>query len=115
MEDDHFIQPVQKSGLNTVLFRLESCRFVRSVVGDCAKSHHRLAFDQLGTYVGSHDDNRVSEIDRLAEAVGDFALFQNLKQEMHDIRMSLFYLIEEHNRVGAPSNSFEERTAFFST
>ncbi len=29
--------------------------------------------------------------------------------------MSLFYLIEEHNRVGAPWNSFEELTAFFST
>ena len=41
----------KNSGLNTVLFRLESCRFVLSVVGDCAKSHHRLAFEQLGTYV----------------------------------------------------------------
>ena len=29
--------------------------------------------------------------------------------------MSLFYLIEEHNRVGAPWNSFEGLTAFFST
>jgi hypothetical protein len=55
------------------------------------------------------------EIDLFAKAVGDFALFQNLKQEMHDILMSLFYLIEEHNRVGAPWNSFEELTAFFST
>ena len=31
---------------------------------------------------------------------------------MHEIRMCLFYLIEEHNRVGAPSNSFEKLTAF---
>jgi len=29
--------------------------------------------------------------------------------------MSLFYLIEEHNRVGAPWNSFEGLTVFFST
>jgi hypothetical protein len=28
--------------------------------------------------------------------------------------MSLCYLIEEHNRVGAPWNSFERLTAFFS-
>src|SRR4029077_21168424 len=47
------------------------------------------------------------------KAVGDFALFQNLEQEMHDIRMSLFDLIEEHNRVGAPSNGFGKLTAFF--
>jgi len=36
-------------------------------------------------------------------------------EEVHDILMSLFYLIKEHNRVGAPWNSFEELTAFFST
>src|SRR6202162_6094345 len=53
------------------------------------------------------------KIDLLAKAVGDFALFQNLEQEMHDIRMSLFDLIEEHNRVGAPPNRFGKLTAFF--
>ena len=53
------------------------------------------------------------KIDLLAKAVGDFALFQNLEQEMHDIRMSLFDLIEQHNRVGAPSNRFGKLTAFF--
>src|SRR6266436_4232468 len=42
-----------------------------------------------------------------------FALFQNLEQKMHDIRVSLFDLIEEHNRVGAPSNRFGKLTAFF--
>jgi hypothetical protein len=35
-----------------------------------------------------------------AKAVSDFAFFQNLEQEMHDIRVSLFDLIEQHNRVG---------------
>src|SRR6516225_5412480 len=57
-------------------------------------------------HVRGHDDDRVPEIDLLAKAVSDFALalFQNLEQEVHDIRMSLFDLIEEHNRVGAPSN-----------
>src|SRR3984957_14134690 len=64
-------------------------------------------------HVRGHDDNRVPEIDLLAKAVGDFALFQNLQQEMHDIRMSLFDLIEEHHRVGAPSNRFGKLTAFF--
>ena len=46
-----------------------------------------------------------------AKAVSDFALFQNLEQEMHDIRMGLFDLIEEHNRVGAPSHRFGKLTA----
>ena len=80
------------------------------MVGDRAKAQRRLAFDQLGTHVRSHDDNRVSEIDLLTKAVGDFALFQNLEQQMHDIRMSLFDLIEEHNRVGAAANSLGKLT-----
>jgi hypothetical protein len=32
---------------------------------------------------------------------------------MHDIRMSLFDLIEQHNRIGAPTNRFGKLTAFF--
>jgi hypothetical protein len=83
------------------------------MVGDRAKAQRRLAFDQLGAHVRSHDDNRVSEIDLSAKAVRDFALFQNLEQEMHDIGMSLFDLIEEHNRVGAPSNGLGKLSAFF--
>src|SRR4029077_15827803 len=58
-------------------------------------------------------DNRVSEIDLLAKAVGNLALFQNLEQEMHDIRVSLFDLIEKHNSVGAPSHRLGKLTAFF--
>jgi hypothetical protein len=50
---------------------------VRSVAGDRSKAHRRLAFDQLGAHVRGHDDDRVAEIDLLAKAVGDFALFQN--------------------------------------
>jgi len=83
------------------------------VARDRAKAHRRLAFDQLGADVRGHDDNCVPEIDLAAKAVGDFALFQNLEQEMHDIRVSLFDLIEQHNRVGATSNRFGKLTAFF--
>jgi hypothetical protein len=32
---------------------------------------------------------------------------------MHDVRMSLFGLIEEYNRVGASSDRFGKLTAFF--
>src|SRR5271165_5593792 len=32
---------------------------------------------------------------------------------MHDIRMSLFDLVEQHNGVGAPSHRFGKLTAFF--
>jgi hypothetical protein len=59
------------------------------VAGDRAKTHHRLAFDQLGAHVRSHDDNRVPEIDLLAKAVGDFALFQNLPSTLFPKAWSL--------------------------
>jgi hypothetical protein len=60
------------------------------VAGDRGKAQRRLAFNQLGAHVRGHDDNSVPEIDLLAKAVSDFALFQNLEQEVHDIRMRLF-------------------------
>src|SRR4029077_19848388 len=103
----------KNSGLNTRFDsprNLVAHRLVRSVACNRAKAHRRLAFDQLGAHVRGHDDNRVPEIDLLAKAVGDFALFQNLEQQIHDIRISLFDLIEEHNRVGAPSNCFGKLT-----
>jgi hypothetical protein len=52
-------------------------RLIGFVASDGTKAERRLAFDQLGTHVRGHDDNRVPEIDLLAEAIGDFALFQN--------------------------------------
>jgi hypothetical protein len=70
-------------------------RPVRSKADDRAKAQRRLAFDQIGAHVRGHDDDGVPEIDLSPKAVGDFALFQNLEQQMHDIRMSFFDLIEE--------------------
>src|SRR6516162_5075012 len=106
----------RNSGLNTRFDSsriLSAHRLVGLVAGDGAKAQSRLAFDQLGAHVRGHDDNRVPEIDLLAEAIGDFALFQNLEEQMHHIRVSLFDLIEEHYRVGVTSNRFGKLTAFF--
>src|SRR5277367_1593779 len=93
----------KNSGLNT---RFDSSRILSRIASYdpwpaiAPKPIVVLAFDQLGAHIRGHDDNRVSEIDLLAKAVGNLALFQNLEQEMHDIRVSLFDLIEKHNSVG---------------
>jgi hypothetical protein len=47
----------------------------------------------------------------LAKAIGDFALFENLEQEMNDIRMRLFNLIEQDNGVRAVASRFGKLTA----
>src|SRR5215469_14830446 len=105
----------RNSGLNTRFdsSKILSRRLEGFVTGDRTKAQRRLPFDQFGAHVRGHDDNRVPEIDLLAEAIGDFTLLQNLQQQMHHIRMSLFYFIKKHYRVGAPSNRFGKLTAFF--
>jgi hypothetical protein len=97
----------KNSGLNT---RFDSSRILSRIASydPWPTAQCRLAFDQLVAHVRCHDDNRVSEIDLLAKAI---ALFQNLEQQMHDIGMSLFDLIEQDNGVRAASTSPKPRSA----
>ena len=53
----------------------------------------------LGTDVGGHDQNGVLEVHGLAGGIGDTTIVQYLKQDIEYIRMCLFHLIEENNRV----------------
>ena len=64
-------------------------------------------------------------MERKAQCRGFLARAWQVGTELHSaggdsfyreiLLMSLFYLIEEQNRVGAPWNSFEGLTVFFST
>ena len=54
--------------------------------------------------VGGHADDRVGKIHRAALRIVDLALVQNLQQNVHDIRVRLFDLIEQHHAVGAAAH-----------
>ena len=56
--------------------------------------------DQLAAEVRGHDENGVLEINRSAVAVRHAAVIQDLQQHIENIRMRLFDLIKENDRIG---------------
>ncbi len=63
--------------------------------------------------VRGHDDDRVLEVDRVAEAVGQLAVFKHLQQDVEDIRMRLLDFVEQDDRVRRALHALGELAAFF--
>src|SRR5690606_16837564 len=69
--------------------------------------------EQISTHVGGENNDRITEIHGATQAVRHAAVFQNLEEQVHDIRVRFFDLIKEHNGVGATPDSLTELAAFF--
>ena len=65
----------------------------------------------LGADVGGHDDDGVLEVDGVAEAVGELAVFKDLKQDVEDIRVRLLDLVEQDDGVGRTLDALGELAA----
>ena len=66
----------------------------------------------MGTEVTCKYDYSVFEVNGLALAVCDTSVIQNLEEDVEDIGVCLFYLVEEHYRVWLTANGFRELAAF---
>ena len=62
--------------------------------------------------VGGHADDRVGKIHRASLRIVDLALVQNLHENVHHVRMSLFDFVEQNHRVRAAANFFSQLTGF---
>ena len=79
----------------------------------CAKPHFSGSADQISAEIRGHDDDRIAEIDLASEGIGQSSFFQNLQQEVHDIRMCFFHFIKEYDAIGALPHLFRELSPFF--
>ena len=52
-----------------------------------------------GTRIGRHDEHDIAEIHSAPIVIGEFAVVHHLQQDVVDIRMRLFHLIEEKNTM----------------
>ena len=52
-----------------------------------------------GACIARHADDRIFKIDRAALGVVDFSLVQDLKQQVHHIRMRFLDLVKQHHAV----------------
>ena len=60
----------------------------------------RLLVQEAGAQVRGHDDDGVLEIHRVAEAIGQLAVFKHLQQDVVDIRMRLLDFVQQDDGIG---------------
>src|SRR5262249_12328809 len=88
VEQDRFIQPVQELRIEGALHFAHHHIFnARGQSGShwSRESDGRLLVEEPRSKVRSHDDDRVFEIDRVAEAVRQLAVFEHLQKNVVNI------------------------------
>ncbi len=96
-EQDGFIQAVQELRIERLF------HFAHHLVLDLGRqsgtgsgeSHGAAFLEETRAQVGGHDDDSVLEVDRVAETIGQLAVFKHLQQDVVDVRMGLLDFIEQ--------------------
>src|SRR5437660_773812 len=115
-EQDDFVKPVQELGVESAL------DFVLHQVFDLLRHHLFLLrlepepfplLQVAGANVGSHDDDGVLEVHRVAETVGELAIFKDLQQDVEDIRVRLFDFVQQDDRIRCALHALSQLAALF--
>src|SRR6202795_2014759 len=63
--------------------------------------------------VRSHDEDGVLEVHRVAQTVGELAVFKHLQQDVENIRVRLLDFVQQHDRVGRALHTLGQLAALF--
>ena len=85
------------------------------LVGAFGAALLKVVQDDVAAEVRGQDDDSVLEVHRPALTVGDAAIVQNLQQDVEDIGVSFFHLIEQHDAVGFAADGLGQLAALFIT
>ena len=116
-EQNDFVQAVQELRvegaldfvLHEVFHLLRDHVFVRRL-----RSPDPSRFMQVaGANVRRHDEDDVLEVDRVAESIGQLAVFKHLQQDVEYIRMRLLDFVEQDDRIRSTLHAFGQLTALF--
>jgi len=66
----------------------------------------------LAADVGGHDDDGVGEVHGASVAVGEAAVVEDLKEDVEDLAVGFFDLVEQDDGVWSPADGFGEASAF---
>ena len=66
---------------------------------DAAAKSDRLAGHVLGARIGGHDQDDVTEIDRLAVVVRQLAVIHDLQENVEQVRVRLLDLVQQQHRI----------------
>ena len=108
-EDDDVVHPVQELGPEVV------AQFAPHPLFDRAPSRPSRPppglDDVLAADVRGHDDHRVPEVHHPALPVGQAAVIENLEQDVEDVGMGLFDLVEQDHAVGPAADRLGQLAA----
>src|SRR6266536_5412736 len=120
MEDDNLVDSVEKRGSEGRPERLAEPLLDR-LVGRrlCASRARNLEAQALAPLrvrldradVRGHDDDRVTEVDRAAVAIGQATIVEHLKQRAPNRGMGLLDLVEEDHLIWPATDRLGELTA----
>ena len=90
VEDDRLVDPVQKlrqePGLQRLFHRIADLLLAATLLRDL--------LDRLAADVAGHHHDRVREVDRVAETVGEPAIVEHLQQHVEHVAVGLLDLVE---------------------
>ena len=75
---------------------------------------HRLIIPQTGCpQIAGHDNNRVGEVHLAALAVSQLTIIQDLQENIENIRVRLFHLVKEQDRIRSVAYLLRQLPSFF--
>src|SRR5882724_11385695 len=89
IENYDFVEAVDKFGIKRLTHRrhYHLFHFFSAGFGVCLKAHRALLLNETSADVGSHDDDSVLEVDRVAQRVSEYSVFKNLQQNIKNVGM----------------------------
>ena len=115
-EQNHFVQAIQEFGIEGLLHlghHLVLHLWRNSGTGGRREPDRAALFEEPRAQVRGHDDDGVLEVHRVAQAVGQLAVFKHLQQDVVDIRMRLLDFVEQDDRIRRALHAFGQLAALF--
>ena len=103
LEDHHFVDAVEEfgaEGLAQAFHEAVTLRLFDGIFAGAKPAGHGTA-QHIGAYIGGHDPDGVLRIHGVALGVGQAARIKDLQEEVEDLRMGFFNLVEQHHAVWA--------------
>src|SRR3989344_1685967 len=117
IKDDYFVDTVEKLGPEVVLERLLNLLFGQQIVLLVAAAAGRKAelfhlIDVLRADVAGHYYYRISKVDTPAFGVGERSGVEHLQEDIKDLWLRFFYLVEQQHRIGPVAHQLGECSPF---
>src|SRR5271165_4080839 len=116
VEDDDLVETVEELGVEGALhlvlhhvLDLGGDHFLLLGLEAQAGALHKMARSD----VGGHDDDGVLEVHRVAQTVGELAIFKHLQKDVEQVRVRLLNFVEQHHRVRRSLHTLGQLAALF--